>query len=290
MINTYRANFIIYIIIGFCLLLSGCSESKYNWKSIDKSSIKFSLIDYEGNPFNTDLSLGRFRIYCYNAAYELLEWTDFNSADSDNDFSLDIANLVDEKDLIIYAVTLDELANLIYPEWMHTINEFSITFPSADYIPISPIYSGFHLIKNNNAQPIRIPMTRKVSNVKINLANADINQKDLYEVEIQNISAQLNIHDNGFDNRLSTIVPFINNSDSKISTDKLTIFPTKQKDGLVIILRENGKIIWTIDRDQTGLPFQCKANELLEIDLHFNSLSASVKVQPWENIDTDIEI
>lgn len=294
MINTYRASFITYIFIGFCLLLNGCSETMHNWKPINKYKIIFNLTDKNNDLFNTDHFTESFRIYCYNSSYELLEWKDFDLSPNEKDFSINGDKLMDEKDLFIYAVTLDELADLDYPEWNHSFIDFTITNPSSDYYEaISPIYSGFQFIRNNNTnstKKINIPMLRRVGNVKITLFNPELNKKHIYEAEIQNISAQLNFPDIGSDTRLNTIIPFYNDYDNQISTEKLTIFPTAQNNGLVIIIRENGQIIWSIDCDDSGKPFQCNANELLEISLHLNSLSASVTVQPWENIQTDIEI
>lgn len=294
--QTYRTNYCVFLLSFFLLFVpAGCSVTKHDTELTNKYRFNFVFINYEDSMSDPDLSQNPIRIYCYNNDYNLIDWFDVQlSSGTENNFSLSNPRLAHSDELIIYAITLDNQHDLVYPEKLHSIADFSVCYPpTQEFKPIDPIFSGLRIVKNSQTQPaerIQIPISRKVGNIRFHLSHKGLNPDHLYDVEIRNINARLNIHDVGSDGRLHTIIPFSVSSKNQLSTDKLTMFPSGPEDGLHISLRKNGQTIWSADKDKDGKPFQCLANELVEFYLSVDSLSTSVEVKPWEDIETDIEI
>lgn len=295
MTNKYRTKAVLSIFTLICLLIfPGCSETTCNWNPITYK-LDFAFINAEGETMNPDWEKESLLVYFYNSNYELLHQEEFDLQSTNQTLLTTDKEFKTTEELIVYAVTVNKESNLIYPVWSHSLEDFTISYPSTDgYKPIRPIFSALIMLRKgwNPNKSIKIPLTRKVGKVQVTLNHPEHSIEDpaIYDAEIKQISAQINIHDQGSDSRLCATVPFSFKSAKSLTTEKITMFPSETNKGLVIEIRKNGKVFMTVEKDNNNNLFECRNDQLLNIEIDLNTLSTSVTVKPWENIHTDIEI
>lgn len=275
-----------------CLLLTSFGCSKDTLKTYDSNSapIIIRALGCDNEDVTASGSVGNVRLYIYNEKQDLIEWKDINKTDIRNSKAITL-HYPAHKRVYIQAVNISSNSDIIYPEWKHFLNEFSLTYSAIEEMSnAQEIFLGSTVYENTISEslPHYIDIKRTVGKMRVKLTGTEKN-KAAWSIQITRISAQINHEKKGFDERLE-IRPALISDANEVATGYLSTFPSEQDSGIIINLYEEDNLVKSYNADSNGNPFQNVIDKTLDITIDLSSLIADINITPWVSEDIDIEI
>lgn len=275
-----------------CLLLTFSACTKDAAKSYDFNSapVIIRALGCDNEDVTASGCAGKVRLYIYNEQQDLIEWFDIDENDIKNSKPIRLS-YPKNKRVYIEAVNLSSNNDIIYPEWDHYLNEFSLTFTAVEEMTNTrEIFLGSTVYDNthNESSPHYIDIKRTVGKMRV-ILTGNVKERASYHIQIKKISAQINHEKAGFDERLE-ITPDLYYKANEITTNYISTFPSEQESGIIVNIYRGDSYVSSISRDINGNLFQNAIDKTLEINIDLSALTAEVSVSPWVSEDIDIEI
>lgn len=278
------------LLICFMLIFANCTNDTVKTYNINMSPVVIRAFDGGENDITSTGITGTVRLYVYGENRDLIEWIDIPSEDIMHHKGIKIAYPT-QKFVYLEAVNISPNNQIIYPEWQHFLDEFSVTYSAVEEMHNAhQIFIGSSVYDNRieSAGPHIINLNRTVGKMRVALKGQKRDAGN-YSIKVSRISAQINAEKKGFDERLELQSSFKENN-HEITTDYYAMFPSEQNSGIIIDLYEGATLLHTFDKDETGQALRNAVDKTLNICINIASLSTQVSVNPWISEETDIEI
>lgn len=275
-----------------CLIMTiiGCTNEAPKSYDFNSAPIIIRALGCDNEEVTSTGCVGDVRLYIYNEKQVLIEWIDIKDSDIKNSKPVRLS-YPRHKRIYIEAVNLSSNNDIIYPEWNHFLNEFSLTFTAVEEMSnTQEIFLGSTVYENTVSEklPHYIDLKRTVGKMRVKLSG-DIKDRSAYNIRIAKISAQINHEKAGFDERLE-ITPDLFIKGNEITTNYISTFPSEKESGIVVNVYKGDAFVKSLDKDANGVLFQNAIDKTLEVDIDLSTLTAAVSVSPWVSEEIDIEI
>ncbi|MGL5786366.1 MAG: FimB/Mfa2 family fimbrial subunit [Bacteroidales bacterium] len=277
-------------IICFLLSFSNCTTETAKTYNTNAAPLLISAFDADQNDITSVGDVGMVRLYIYDEQKDLIEWLDISSEDVIKRKEIKIS-YPSHKYVYIEAVNLSSNKQIIYPEWKHFLDEFSVTYSAVEEMEhAKQIFIGSSIYDNRieTSGPHIVKLNRTVGKMRVALKGQKRDASN-YNVRISRISAQINAEKKGFDERLELVSSF-KVKDNEVTTDYYAMFPSEHDSGIMIDIYDGDTLLHSFDKDKTGQFLRNAIDKVLNIQIDLASLSTQVIVNPWINEEVDIEI